>query len=151
ALRAALVETVVEQDDAALSAWLDGEPLSAELLRACIRKGTLSGAFVPVLAGSAFRNRGVETLLDAMVSYLPAPGEVQSEGALRRDVDEPFAALAFKIVSDDHGTLTFVRVYRGQLEAGSSVLNASTGRRERVARVYEIHADKREERARMQA
>ena len=151
AWRAALIESVVEHDDAALSAYLDGQPLSVELIRACIRKGTLAGAFVPVLAGSAFRNRGIETLLDAMVSYLPAPGEVQVEGALSSDVDEPFAALAFKIVSDDHGTLTFVRVYRGQLEAGSFVLNANTGRRERVTRVYEVHADKREERARMQA
>jgi elongation factor G len=151
ALRAALVESVVEQDDTALHAWLNGEPLSGDVLRACIRKGTLSGAFVPVLAGSAFRNRGIETLLDAMVSYLPAPGEVQSEGALRPDVGEPFAALAFKIVSDDHGALTFMRVYRGHLDAGSVVLNANTGRRERIARVYEVHADKREERERMHA
>jgi elongation factor G len=151
ALRTALIETVVEQDDAALTAYLNGESFSSEQLRAYIRKGTLAGAFVPVLAGSAFRNRGVETLLDAMVDYLPAPGEVQADSTLRSDVDEPFAALAFKIVSDDHGTLTFVRVYQGQLEAGSVVLNANTGRRERIARVYEVHADKREERPRMQA
>jgi elongation factor G len=150
-LRSELIETVVEQDDAALTAYLDGQALSADRLRACIRKGTLAGAFVPVLAGSAFRNRGIEPLLDAMVDYLPAPGEVQLDGVSSPDTSEPFAALAFKIVSDDHGTLTFVRVYRGRLEAGSVVLNANTGRRERIARVYEVHADKREERAGLQA
>ena len=131
-----LIEKVVEQDDAALTAWLEGQTLSNEALRACIRKGTIAGAFVPVLAGSAFRNRGIEPLLDAMVDYLPAPGEVVLEGSLRPSVTEPFAALAFKIVADDHGTLTFLRVYRGRLEAGSAVLNANTGRRERVARIY---------------
>jgi elongation factor G len=151
AARAALVEQVVDQDDAALHAYLDGKQLSADLLRACIRKGTLAGKFVPVLAGSAFRNRGIETLLDAIVSFLPAPGEVARAGELRSTVDEPFAALAFKIVSADHGDLTLLRVYRGRLDAGSTVLNANTGRRERVARVYEMHADKREERPGMEA
>ena len=151
AARSALVELVVEHDDAALRVYLDGEQPSVEQLRACIRKGTLAGAFVPVIAGSAFRNRGIETLLDAIVAYLPAPGEVAVAGGLRSTVDEPFAALAFKVVSGDHGDLTLLRVYRGQLDAGSSVLNANTGRRERVARVYEMHADKREERPRMEA
>jgi elongation factor G len=151
AARSALIDSVIELDDAALRAYLDGGQPSAELLRACIRKGTLAGRFVPVVAGSAFRNRGIETLLDAMVSYLPAPGEVAVAGGLRCAIDEPFAALAFKIVSSDHGDLTFVRVYRGQLAAGQTVLNANTGRRERVARVYEVHADERKEVPRMRA
>jgi elongation factor G len=116
--RARLVEAVVEQDDATLEAWLRGEEISVDALQACLRRGTLASAFVPVLAGSAFKNRGVEPLLDA-----------------------PFAALAFKIVADDHGSMTFVRVYRGRLARGASVFNAATGRNERVSRVYEVHAN----------
>jgi elongation factor G len=97
-----LVEAVAEQDDAALHAYLEGVEPSADILRSCIRSGTLAGAFVPVLAGSAFRNRGIQTLLDAIVSYLPEPGEVAIESELRGTTDEAFVALAFKIVSDDH-------------------------------------------------
>jgi len=141
--RAHLVEAIVEQDDATLDAWLRGEEISIEALRACLRKGTLASAFVPVLAGSAFKNRGVEPLLDAVVDYLPRPGEVNHEDAtLNADPDAPFAALAFKVVADDHGAMTFVRVYRGRLVRGASVFNATTGRNERVSRVYEVHADK---------
>ncbi len=142
AWRERLVETVVEQDEAALHAWLHGGEVSVEQLRDCLRKGTLAGAFVPVLAGSAFRNKGVEPLLDAVVDYLPEPGS---------EADAPLAALAFKVASDAHGALVFVRVYRGRLKPGDVVLNATTGREERVARLYEIHADKREERASVQA
>ena len=150
--RARLVEAVVEQDDALLQAWLNGDEPSAEQLRAGIRRGTLSGAFVPVLAGSAFKNRGVEPLLDAVVAYLPAPGEVQGdEQQPEADPEGPLAALAFKVVADDHGVMTFVRVYRGRLRAGDTVLNTSTGRTERVARLYEVHADKHEERELLQA
>ena len=141
--RARLVEAIVEQDDATLDAWLRGEEVSVEALRACLRKGTLAGAFVPVLAGSAFKNRGVEPLLDAVVDYLPRPGEVNHEDELlNADPDAPFAALAFKVVADDHGAMTFVRVYRGRLVRGASVFNATTGRNERISRVYEVHADK---------
>jgi len=142
AWRERLVEAVVEQDEAALRAWLHGDEVSVEQLRLCLREGTLAGAFVPVLAGSAFRNKGVEPLLDAVVDYLPAPGS---------EVDAPLAALAFKVASDVHGSLVFVRVYRGRLKPGDVVLNATTGREERVARLYEIHADKREERPSVQA
>ena len=141
--RARLVEAVVEQDDATLDAWLRGEDISLEALRAGLRKGTLASAFVPVLAGSAFKNRGVEPLLDAVVAYLPRPGETNHEDeTLNADPDAPFAALAFKVVADDHGAMTFVRVYRGRLARGASVFNASTGRNERISRVYEVHADK---------
>ena len=141
--RARLVEAIVEQDDATLDAWLRGDEISLDALQAGLRKGTLAGAFVPVLAGSAFKNRGVEPLLDAVVDYLPRPGETNHEDeTLNADPDAPFAALAFKVVADDHGAMTFVRVYRGRLARGASVFNATTGRNERVSRVYEVHADK---------
>jgi elongation factor G len=147
-----LVEAVVEGDDALLQAWLNGDTPSTDQLRAGIRRGTLAGEFVPVLAGSAFKNRGVEPLLDAVIDYLPAPGEVQGDEAQpEADPEGPLAALAFKVVSDDHGTMTFVRVYRGRLRPGDTVLNTSTGRTERVSRLYEVHADKHEERAQLEA
>ena len=144
AARAHLLETVVEQDDAALEAWLRGEEPSAELLLRCIRAGVRTRAFVPVLAGSAFRNRGVEPLLDGVVDWLPAPGE--REGTSTGLDSAPLAALAFKVVADEHGSMVFVRLYAGRLRRGDSVLNTSTGRMERAARLYEVHADKRVER-----
>jgi elongation factor G len=151
AQRALLVEAVAEHDDAALNAYLAGEPLSVAQLRACIRKGTLAGALVPVLAGSAFKNKGVEPLLSAVVDYLPLPGEVAAAGQPPSDVDAPLAALAFKVVSEAHGPMVFVRVYSGRLRPGDTVLNSSTGRRERVARLYEVHADKHRELLMLQA
>lgn len=144
AARARLVEAVVEQDDAALEAWLRGEEPTVEQLLHCIRMGVRKRAFVPVLAGSAFRNRGVETLLDAVVDWLPAPGEREGSGNV--DVNAPLAALAFKVVADEHGSMVFVRLYAGKLKRGDTVLNTSTGRMERAARLYEMHADKRIER-----
>jgi elongation factor G len=149
--RARLVEAVVEQDDAALQAYLSGDEVPLDLLRACIRKGTIAGAFVPVLAGAAFRNKGVEPLLDAVVHYLPAPGETPAPGQPEADPDGPFAALAFKVDAQSHGAMVFVRVYRGRLRPGDTVLNASTGRRERVARLYEVHANQHAERELLQA
>jgi elongation factor G len=150
--RARLVEAVVEQDEAALQAWLNGDAVPVDLLRACIRNGTLSGAFVPAIAGSAFKNRGVEPLLDAVVDYLPTPGDVvRAEGEPASDPQGPFAALAFKVVADEHGTMVFVRVYRGRLRRGDVVLNASTGRTERVTRLYEVHADDHIERDTLEA
>jgi len=142
--RARLVEAVVERDDALLDAWLRGDELPLAALQAGLRAGTLASAFVPVLAGSAFRNRGVEPLLDAVVDYLPRPGEVApaDAGVPDADPDAPFAALAFKVVADEHGAMTFVRVYRGRLARGGSVLNATTGRIERISRLYEVHADR---------
>jgi len=142
--RARLLEAVVEQDDEALEAWLRGEEPSVELLQRCIRAGVRKRAFVPVLAGSAFRNRGVEPLLDAVVDWLPAPGE--REGTTTGLDGAPLAALAFKVVTDEHGSMVFVRLYAGRLRRGDSVLNTSTGRMERAARLYEVHADKRIER-----
>ncbi len=150
--RARLVEAIVEQDDATLDAWLRGEELPVETLHACLRKGTLASAFVPVLAGSAFKNRGVEPLLNAVVDYLPRPGEVtHDDETLNADPDAPFAALAFKVVADDHGAMTFVRVYRWRLARGASVFNVTTGRNERISRVYEVHADRHLEKAELVA
>jgi len=142
AARARLIEAVVEQDEQALATYVRGEDVAVELLQACVRHGTLSGAFVPVLAGSAFKNKGIEPLLDAVVDYLPSPSERQSDSA-----GEHLSALAFKLVEGEHGSMVFVRVYAGRLRAGDTVLNANTGKRERVSRLYEVHADKRIERA----
>jgi elongation factor G len=140
--RAKLVEAVVDQDDAVLEAYLSGRDITADELRACIRKGVLANAFVPVFAGSAFKNRGVEPLLDGVVDYLPRPGETQGvDGLPESDPQGPFAALAFKVVTDHHGTQVFVRVYRGRLRRGDVVLNNATGKTERVTRLYEVHAD----------
>ncbi|MDR7333754.1 elongation factor G [Roseateles asaccharophilus] len=142
AARARLLEAAAEQDDALLDGWLRGAEPSQDELRTALRRGTIAGAFVPVLAGSAFRNRGVEPLLDAVVAYLPAPGE--AHGAVA--TDGPLSALAFKLTADDHGAMAFVRVYSGALKRGDTVFNASTGKAERVSRLYEIHADQRVER-----
>lgn len=146
--RARLVEAAVEQHDAALQAYVNGDEIAVDLLRAAIRKGVLAGAFVPALAGSAFKNRGVEPLLDAVVDYLPSPDDIVREGSEGQPASaaDPFAALAFKVVTDDHGAKVFVRVYSGRLGKGDVVLNTSTGKTERVSRLYEVHADKHIER-----
>lgn len=142
--RARLIEAAVEQDDAALQAYVNGEEIAVDVLRAAIRKSVLAGAFVPALAGSAFKNRGVEPLLDAVVDYLPSPDDIVREGG--ETAADPFKALAFKVVTDDHGAKVFVRVYAGRLGRGDVVLNTSTGKTERVSRLYEVHADKHIER-----
>jgi len=154
--RSRMIEAAVELDDDALEAYLDGnEPDVATLLR-CIRKGTLEGNFVPVLCGSAFKNKGVQPLLDAVVDFLPAPTDLKAmigthpdteEEVLRNSDDaEPFAALAFKVMTDPFvGSLTFVRVYSGVLETGSTVLNSNKGKRERVGRMLLMHANSRED------
>ena len=137
----ALVDTAVEQDDTVLAAYLNGQDVSEAQLRACIRLGTLKQAFVPVFAGSALKNKGVEPLLDAVVDYLPAPEDrAQALGA-----GDGFAALVFKVVHDEHGALSYLRIYRGQAQAGSMVLNSSTGQKERLSRVLQMHANQREE------
>jgi elongation factor G len=154
--RATLVELAVEQDEAALEAYLEGEEVSEETLRQCIRAGTLSGAFVPVLCGSAFKNKGVQPLLDAVVDFLPSPIDVDSVTGILPDTDtaverktsddEPFSGLAFKIMNDPFvGSLTFMRVYSGVLETGSGVLNTVKGGRERIGRMLEMHANSRED------
>lgn len=146
--RARLVEAAVEQDETALQAYVNGDEIAVDVLRAAIRKGVLAGAFVPALAGSAFKNRGVEPLLDAVVDYLPSPDDIVREGSEGQPASaaDPFAALAFKVVTDDHGAKVFVRVYSGRLGKGDVVLNTSTGKTERVSRLYEVHADKHIER-----
>jgi elongation factor G len=138
--RSRLVEAAVEHDEKALAAFAEGREIDVATLRRALRRGVLAGALVPALAGAAFRNRGIEPLLDAVVDYLPAPEDVRHEGEPERSPDGPFAALAFKVVTDDHGAMVFVRVYRGRLRRGDVVRNATTGRDERVGRIYEIHA-----------
>jgi len=155
--RARLIETAVEQDDEALEAYLKGnEPDEATLIR-CIRKGTISGAFVPVLCGSAFKNKGVQPLLDAVVDFLPSPLDLPTmQGVDPKDPakeltresrdDEPLSALAFKVMTDPFvGSLTFVRVYSGVITSGSDVLNSVKDRRERVGRMLLMHANSRED------
>ncbi|MEX0921332.1 MAG: elongation factor G [Rhodovibrionaceae bacterium] len=154
--REKMVELAVEQDDAALEAYLEGNVPNEETLKACIRKGTCGLAFVPVLCGTAFKNKGVQPLLDAVVDYLPSPTDVAAirgvkpgtdEEVLRRSSDdEPMSALAFKIMTDPFvGSLTFARVYSGSLSKGSSVMNSVKDTRERVGRMLLMHANTREE------
>merc|ERR1719440_323960 len=152
--RSKLLEVVVEQDDDVMMAYLEGEEPSVEELKACIRKGTLAGDFVPVLTGTAFKNKGVQPLLDAVVDYMPSPLDVEAikgtsvdgEEAMVRESsdDDPFAALAFKIMTDPFvGVLTFTRIYSGVLEKGQTVLNSVKGKRERIGRMLEMNANDR--------
>lgn len=151
-----LVEMAVEQDDAIMEAYLEGQQPSVEQLITCIRKGVIKGAFVPVFCGSAFKNKGVQTLLDGVVNFLPSPldiGEIKgisveddSEVSRAPSDEEPLAALAFKVMTDPFvGSLTFVRVYSGRLEAGSYVMNSTKGERERIGRLLLMHANNRED------
>ncbi|MCH8182411.1 MAG: elongation factor G [Proteobacteria bacterium] len=154
--RAKLVESAVEMDDSTLEAYLEGTEPDAETLKRCIRLGTIGGKFVPVLNGSAFKNKGVQPLLDAVIDYLPAPTDVaavlgthpDTNEEIRRATsdDEPFAALAFKVMNDPFvGTLTFIRIYSGVIETGKPVLNSAKGKRERVGRMLAMHANSRED------
>ncbi|WP_405012873.1 elongation factor G [Kitasatospora sp. NBC_01539] len=155
--REALLDTVSNVSDEVMELALEGDDIPEELLIAAIRKGTLESAFTPIFCGTAFKNKGVQPLLDAVVKYLPSPLDIESiEGTKPGDDsvkisrkasdDEPLAALAFKIMSDPHlGKLTFVRIYSGRLEAGTAVLNAVKGRKERIGKIYRMHANKREE------
>jgi len=156
AAREKMIELAVEQDDAAMEAYLEGNEPDAETLKRCIRKGTCSLAFVPVLCGSAFKNKGVQPLLDAVVDFMPSPVDVPavkgivpgSEETVERKSDdsEPLAALAFKIMTDPFvGSLTFVRIYSGVLEGGSQVLNSLKEQKERVGRMLHMHANHRED------
>jgi elongation factor G len=151
-----LVELAVEQDDSAMEAYLEGKAPDLETLIRCIRKGTIAGAIVPVLCGSAFKNKGVQPLLDAVVDFLPSPVDIpavrghkpggQEEIVRRTGDDEPFAGLAFKIMTDPFvGSLTFIRIYSGRLQAGSQVLNSTKDRRERIGRMLQMHANHRED------
>ncbi|TCS60089.1 elongation factor G [Varunaivibrio sulfuroxidans] len=151
-----LVELAVEQDDAAMEAYLEGAEPDEALLNTCIRKGTLNSAFVPILCGTAFKNKGVQPLLDAVIDYLPAPTDVPAIRGIKAGTeeeiernnsdDEPFAALAFKIMNDPFvGSLTFIRVYSGVLETGTSVQNTVKDKRERVGRMLLMHSNSRED------
>src|SRR5579872_3270160 len=157
AFRAQLVESIAENDDEMLHKFLEGETISPEELRSSLRKSVIALKLFPVLCGTAFKNKGVQTLLDAVVDYLPSPIDIPpAEGShpdhpekkeVRKANDnEPFAALAFKIMADSFvGQLTFIRVYSGQLKTGDSVLNVTRGRSERIGRLLQMHANKREE------
>ena len=152
-----MVETLAENDDEIMELYLEGEEPSVEQLHAGIRRATVAAKLTPVLCGTAFKNKGVQPLLDAIVRYLPSPLDVEAiEGhAVRNEEevltrkpseDEPFSALAFKIASDPHlGKLTFVRVYSGVLESGSNVMNSVKERKERIGKIYRMHANKRTE------
>merc|ERR1719201_1735515 len=152
--REELVEMAVEQDEELLLMYLEGEePAEADLKR-CIRKGTLAGDFVPVLTGTAFKNKGVQPLLDAVIDYMPSPLDVEAikgtsvdgETPMVRESsdEEPFSSLAFKIMTDPFvGSLTFTRIYSGILEKGTSVLNSVKGKRERIGRMLEMNANDR--------
>ncbi len=153
---AKLVEMCVELDDAAMEAYLDGKQPDIATLKRLIRKGTISGAFVPVLCGSAFKNKGVQPMLDAVVDYLPGPldvpdvkgVEVDGDKELTRKSsdDEPFSGLAFKIMTDPFvGSLTFVRIYSGVLNSATQVMNTVKGEKERVGRMLQMHANQRED------
>ncbi|MCZ6763882.1 MAG: elongation factor G [Alphaproteobacteria bacterium] len=154
--REKLIELSVDQDDAAMEAYLEGKEPDEETLKKCIRTGTLAGAFVPVLNGSAFKNKGVQPLLDAVVDFLPSPLEVppikgvkagtKEEITCKASDDAPFAALAFKIMTDPFvGSLTFARVYSGVIVTGASVINTAKDKRERIGRMLEMHANDRED------
>ena len=155
--REKLIEKVVEEDDTIMESYLEGNEPSVDQIKNCIRLGTLKGSFVPVLTGSAFKNKGVQPLLDAVVDYMPSPRDVESvKGVDLKDEDkvlsrkcddnEPFSALAFKIMTDPFvGTLTFARIYSGRISTKDAVLNATSEKKETIGRMLLMHANNREE------
>ncbi len=160
--RQLLLDTALAVDDAGMEEYFDKGDVSVNTLKRAIKTGTITGAFRPVLCGTAFKNKGVQPLLDAVIEYLPSPvdvpgikvaleegqvGEEEHEGQrrIKADPKATFAGLAFKIINDKYGTLTFVRVYSGTLKSGDSVLNTTKGHKERIGRMFQMHADKREE------
>lgn len=157
-----LIETAVEQDDDLMMAYMEGEEVSIEDIKRCIRKGTIALDFFPTFCGSAFKNKGVQLVLDAVVDYLPSPTEVDAQPLTDESgeetgevatvsVDEPLRALAFKIMDDRFGALTFVRIYSGVINKGDTILNSATGKTERIGRMVEMHADDRNELSSAQA
>src|SRR5690606_12429619 len=160
--REKLLEDLSDADDEIMVRYLEGEELAPEMIKAGTRRATVAGRINPVLCGSAFKNKGIQPMLDAVVDYLPSPLDVPPIEGLATDgetplqrrpsLDEPFAALAFKIQTDRHlGRLTYVRVYSGVVEAGSTVINSTRDRKERIGKIFKMHANKREERERAQA
>jgi elongation factor G len=150
------VEAAADHDEELMARYLDGESIDVEMLRRALRRGTLDLGLVPVFCGSAFKNKGVQPLLDGVVDYLPSPLDVPPiEGTRPKDGEkitrkaddsEPFAALAFKIMTDKHaGSLTYLRVYSGQIKAGEQVLDVNTGRKQRIGKLLRMHANKRQE------
>lgn len=155
-LRLKLVEAAAEQDEELMMKYLEGEELTTEEIKTALRKGTINVTLVPVLCGSSYRNKGVQPMLDAVVAYLPAPLDIpaikgtlpdtEEETVRESDDSAPFSALAFKIMTDPYvGKLTFFRVYSGTLNSGSYVLNSTKGKRERIGRILQMHANHREE------
>ena len=155
--REKLLEGIADFDDELMEAYLGGEDISVDRLKAAIRKATIAAQVNPVLTGTAFKNKGIQPLLDAVTDYLPSPLDVEAivgtaldgetEVLRHADESEPFSALAFKIQTDQHlGKLTYVRVYSGKLSSGSPVLNSTKDRKERIGKIYQMHANKREER-----
>ncbi|WDE05712.1 elongation factor G [Thalassomonas viridans] len=160
--REELIETALEADDDLLEAYMEGEEPSLEQVKECIRKGTRDLTFFPTFCGSAFKNKGIQLVLDAVVDYLPSPTEVDAQPLTDEageptgevatvSVDEPLRALAFKIMDDRFGALTFIRIYSGVLNRGDTILNSFTGKTERIGRMVEMHADDRTELDRAQA
>ena len=159
--RQELLDTALSVDEKAMEEYFEKGDVEVATLKRCIKRGTIDGTFRPVLCGTAFKNKGVQPLLDAVVDYLPSPVDVpgiavaldegvdESEHPNRRrikaDIKAPFAGLAFKIINDKYGTLTFVRVYAGTLKTGDTVMNTTKDHRERIGRMFQMHADKREE------
>ena len=155
--RLKLIEKAVEEDDSIMEKYLEGNEPTIEELKSCIRKGTLKGSFVPVLTGSAFKNKGVQPLLDAVIDYMPSPTDVANvkgvdvnddtkELTRKCEDDEPFSALAFKIMTDPFvGSLTFARIYSGSINTKDSVLNSNSGKKENIGRMLLMHANNREE------
>ncbi|HEY5078149.1 MAG TPA: elongation factor G [Acidimicrobiia bacterium] len=154
AARHELLETIAHVDDHLLEKYLEGEELTTDEVKAAIRTGTLAFEFVPVLCGSAFKNKGVQPMLDAVIDFLPAPVDVKPTEGIdmkgepverKPSENEPFAALAFKIVADPYGKLTYFRVYSGKLEKGSEIYNSTKDRKERIGRILRMHANQRED------
>ncbi|HEV8567975.1 MAG TPA: elongation factor G [Actinoplanes sp.] len=160
--REKLIETLADVDDDVMVKYLDGEELTADEIKAGIRRATIASKANPVLCGSAFKNKGIQPMLDAVVDYLPSPLDVPAIEGVATDgetpmqrkpsSDDPFSALAFKIQTDRHlGKLTYVRIYSGTLDSGSQVINSTKDRKERIGKIYQMHANKREERPTAQA
>ncbi|MEF1254159.1 elongation factor G [Vibrio sp. M260112] len=155
--REEMIETAVEQDDELMEAYMEGEEPTIEQIKACIRKGTRDLAFFPTFCGSAFKNKGMQLVLDAVVDYLPSPTEVEPQDLTDPetgeptgekaivDADQPLKALAFKIMDDRFGALTFIRIYSGRMKKGDTILNAATGKTERIGRMVEMQANDRTE------
>ena len=150
-----LIETIADYDDEIMHAFLEGEDVDAAAIRKAIRTATVSSSLVPVLCGSALKNKGIQLMLDAVIDYLPSPMDVppvkgihpqtEKEETRKPELNEPFSALAFKITSDSHGRMAFFRVYSGKAQSGKAVLNASKGKKEKIGRLLRMHANKKEE------